>query len=108
MQMIESNRTQLTSLSLPSSALVIDTRGSKDDVMKRLEIEIADLATDMKTQDIHHWRYLTEFLAFWAVEPMPFEEVNGLRKQKSSDAQEGPSLADTASNGTAQQGLTGE
>ncbi len=108
MQMIESNRTQLISLSLPSSALVVDMRGvSKDDVMKRLEIEIADLAAEMKTQDIHHWRYLTEFLSCQTLDPMSVEEVNILRKANQSNTQSGSLPSSVALAGTAQKGLTG-
>src|SRR5436305_2980001 len=96
MQMIEVNHLQLTSLPLPSPALVIDTRGVEDDdVMERLKIEITDLANEMKVQDIHHWRYLTEFLSFSREEPMTVEEVNALRPQQKNSAH-------TATNGNAQ------
>lgn len=87
MQMIEANHTQLTALPLPAAALVIDTRGAEnDDIMDRLRIEIADLTNDMKTQEVHHWRYLSDFLSFWVYEPMTSDEVDVLRRQKQNAA----------------------
>ena len=108
MQMIEVNHPQLTALPLPSPALVIDTRGVEDDnenVMDRLKIEIADLANEMKTQGIHHWRYLTDFLSFWLEEPLTNEEVNSLRTQNQNDSHNNQ-LAGTSA--TAKSGLTGK
>ncbi len=114
MQMIEVSHPQLTSLPLPSPTLVIDTRGVEDDnVMDRLKIEIADLANEMKTQDIHHWRYLTEFLSFWLEEPMTADEVKILRPQNqnnshnSQPAGTSPS-GDVSTSTSAKSGLTGK
>src|SRR5947209_16750013 len=113
MQMIEVNHLQLTSLPLPSPALVIDTRGVEDDnVMERLKIEITDLASEMKVQDIHHWRYLTEFLSFWREEPMTVDEVNALRPQQknSNQASTNSDLQSTTGANTTplHSGLTGK
>src|SRR5436309_1718695 len=69
MQMIEAtNIAERSLLPLPSAALVIDMReGSDDEVVEWLKIEIADLASEMKTYNVHHWRYLTEFLSFTTI-----------------------------------------
>lgn len=71
MQMIESSVTERGMLPLPSAALVIDIRGVNDDnVMEWLTIEIADLASEMKTYNVHHWRLLTDFISFQRVAPI--------------------------------------
>lgn len=58
------------SLPLPAAAVVIDIRGiSNDEVIDWLTIEITDLASEMRIYDIHHWRYLTEFLHFTRITP---------------------------------------
>ena len=77
MQMIESSVTERGMLPLPSAALVIDIRGVNDDNVKEwLTIEIADLASEMKTYNVHHWRLLTDFISFMR-EP-PIKEDSGL------------------------------
>lgn len=76
MQLIETNLAQRGLLPLPASSLVIDMRGVNDDeVIERLNIEMADLASEMKTYNVYHWRYLTDFLSFMRVQPSSaFEE----------------------------------
>jgi hypothetical protein len=70
MQLIETNIEQRGLLPLPAAALVIDIRGvSDDEVVERLNIEIADLASEMKTYNVHHWRFLTDFLSFQRIAP---------------------------------------
>jgi len=70
MQLIETNIEQRGLLPLPAAALVIDIRGVNDDeVVERLNIEIADLASEMKTYNVFHWRFLTDFLSFIRVAP---------------------------------------
>lgn len=114
MQMIEFNASQIISLPLPSPALVIDTRGAEEEnVMERLKIEIADLANEMKTQEVHHWRYLTEFLSFWTYEPMTVEEVHTLRPENLANANGSqpsntPSSANPSPSNTIHRGLTGK
>src|SRR6058998_950275 len=83
MNLIEANLAQRGSLPLPSAALVIDMRGAdEDDVMDRLRIEVADLAGEMKVHDLHHWRFLTEFLSFRSIPPMRAEDVENIDAQK--------------------------
>ncbi|HTD19095.1 MAG TPA: hypothetical protein VK667_06130, partial [Ktedonobacteraceae bacterium] len=83
MNLIEANLAQRGSLPLPSAALVIDMRGADgDDVMDRLRIEVADLAGEMKVHDLHHWRFLTEFLSFRSIPPMRAEDVENIDSQK--------------------------
>ncbi|MFL5655648.1 MAG: hypothetical protein ACJ8CB_15905 [Ktedonobacteraceae bacterium] len=83
MNLIEANLAQRGSLPLPSAALVIDMRGAdEDDVMDRLRIEVADLAGEMKVHDLHHWRFLTEFLSFRSILPMRAEDIENIDSQK--------------------------
>ncbi len=83
MNLIEANLAQRGSLPLPSAALVIDMRGAdEDDVMDRLRIEVADLAGEMKVHDLHHWRFLTEFLSFRSIPPMRAEDIENIDSQK--------------------------
>src|SRR5947209_244777 len=83
MNLIEANLAQRGSLPLPSAALVIDMRGlDDDDVMDRLRIEIADLVGEMKVHDVHHWRFLTEFLSFRSIPPMRPEDLESIDTQK--------------------------
>ena len=77
MQMIESSIKERGLLPLPSAALVIDIRGVSDDhVMEWLATEIADLASEMKTHNVHHWRLLTNFISFRRLSPI--KEDSGL------------------------------
>src|SRR5579885_847804 len=65
MQVIESTMSQRSQMALPSAAFVVDVRGISDDnVIKWLKMEITDLAGEMKSYDVYHWRNLTEFLSF--------------------------------------------
>src|SRR5437660_12814665 len=85
MNLIEANLAQRGSLPLPSAALVIDMRGADgDDVMDRLRIEVADLAGEMKVHDLHHWRYLTDFLSFRSIPPLRVEDVEHIRSQQNA------------------------
>lgn len=70
MQLIETSLSQRGQLPLPSAHIVIDMRGISDDrVIEWLQVEIADLASEMKSHDIYHWRYLSEFLSFMQINP---------------------------------------
>src|SRR5437764_13516769 len=83
MNLIEANLAQRGSLPLPSAALVIDMRGAdEDDVMDRLRSEVADLAGEIKVHDLHHWRFLTEFLGVRSIPPMHTEEVENIDSHK--------------------------
>lgn len=85
MQLIETNIEQRGLLPLPAAALVIDIRGvSDDEVVERLNIEIADLASEMKSYNVHHWRYLTDFLSFQRIAPASAFE--GRRNQQPANA----------------------
>ncbi len=85
MNLIEANLAQRGTLPLPSAALVIDMRGTdEDDVMERLRVEVADLASEMKVHDLHHWRFLTDFLSFRAIPPLRTEDVETIRHQQKS------------------------
>src|SRR5438045_306712 len=85
MDMNGSNLAQRGSLPLPSAALVIDMRNTEEnDVMDRLRIEIADLASEMKVHELHHWRYLTDFLSFRTITPLRTEDVEAIRSQQKS------------------------
>jgi len=108
MNLIEANLAQRGSLPLPSAALVIDMRGvDEDDVMDRLRIEIADLASEMKVHDLHHWRYLTDFLSFRSIPPLRTEDVEAIRsQQKPQNAQKAASKV-KAPPKTERRGLTG-
>lgn len=75
MQLIEPTMSQRSQLPLPAATLVIDMRGLDDKVIDWLRIEVADLAGEMKSYDIHHWRYLTEFLSFMRLAPLREEET---------------------------------
>ena len=97
-------------LPLPSAALVIDVRGiDDDDVVDRLRIEVEDLATELRSQGVHHWRYLTEFLSFTTIEPMSPEEVDTLRPSHQSRNGNTPAVPTSAANTarSEQKGLTG-
>ncbi len=84
MQLIETNIEQRGLLPLPAAALVIDIRGVRDDeVVERLNIEIADLASEMKTYNVHHWRYLTDFLSFQRIAPS--SAFDGVRDQQPTN-----------------------
>lgn len=98
-------------LPLPSAALVIDVRGiDDDDVVDRLRIEVEDLATELRSQGVHHWRYLTEFLSFTTIEPMSPEEVDTLRPSHQSRNGNTPAVPTSAANTarSEQKGLTGK
>lgn len=102
---------QKGSLPLPSAALVIDIRGiDDDDVVDRLRIEVEDLANELRVEDIHHWRYLTEFLSFTSIEPMSPEEADTLRPSHQSRNGHRPATTTSATNAATrseQKGLTG-
>lgn len=102
MQLIERQQNQRGQLPLPAAALVIDMRGINDDevgqtdeVIEWLKIEIADLASEMKSNQVHHWRFLTEFLSFIRIQPSREDEPP---KEQQATAANGASEA---------QGLTG-
>src|SRR5436309_7106224 len=99
MNLIEANFAQRAALPLPSAALVIDMRGStQDDVKERLRIEIADLAGEMKAHNMHHWRFLTDFLSFRAIAPLRPEDAEAIcPPPKSKKATPPPSGATTPS-----------
>lgn len=84
MQLVESTNSQLHNLPLPSASLVIDVRGVDDDLLKMLEIEIENLASEMGMHNINHWRYLTRFLAFKSLAPLLAKEINHLRSLTKS------------------------
>src|SRR5713226_5078571 len=106
--MHETNLAQRGSLPLPSAALVIDMRGTgEDDVMDRLRVEVVDLAGEMKVHDLHHWRFLTEFLSFQSIQPLRIEDVDTIRSQpKPQEAQQATGQA-KASSKAERKGLTG-
>lgn len=86
MQLNESNFAQRGLLPLPAASLVIDMRGVNDDeVVERLNIEMTDLASEMKTYNVYHWRYLTDFLSFMRVAPATAFEERDLRQQGKED-----------------------
>ena len=71
MQLIESTVNQRGQLPLPAAHVVLDMRGISDDrVMEWLQVEVADLASEMKSHDVYHWRYLTDFLSFMRLNPL--------------------------------------
>ncbi len=110
MNLIEANLVQRGSLPLPSAALVIDVRGAEDaDVIDRLRIEIADLASEMKVYDVNHWRFLTEFLSFRALSPLRDEDVETIYSQQKSGQTPKivPNSQATAGSNKEQRGLTG-
>jgi hypothetical protein len=84
MYQLETWRSRQAVLPLPPASLVIDLRVDDDDMIKRLEIEIADLTNEMKTQETHHWRFLADFLSFWRIQPMGTGEINTLRPQQDA------------------------
>ncbi|MEO8972483.1 MAG: hypothetical protein ABI406_12880, partial [Ktedonobacteraceae bacterium] len=89
MQLIETNIEQRGLLPLPAAALVIDIRGVNDDeVVERLNIEIADLASEMKTNNVFHWRFLTDFLSFIRVPP-----ASAFDGKRGSDGNSGNNLS---------------
>lgn len=82
MQMIESSITERELLPLPAAALVIDIRGVSDDnVIEWLKAEMADLALEMKVNNIFHWRFLMDFLSFRAISP----DMEDFQQASSSD-----------------------
>ena len=107
MNLIEANLVQRGSLPLPSAALVIDVRGVEDDdVIDRLRIEIADLASEMRVYDINHWRFLTDFLSFRSLSPLRDEDVKTIYSQQKAQSVVLNPKATSASN-KEQKGLTG-
>ena len=91
MNIIENSLAQRGSLPLPSAALIIDMRGVEDDdVMNRLRIEIMDLAGEMKTHEINHWRFLTEFLSFRSITPLRSEDMETIYTQQKLPAKQAP------------------
>jgi hypothetical protein len=111
MQMIESTDQRLTSLILPSAALIIDTRGIDEEaVIDRLRTEIVDLVQEMKLQEIHHWRYLTDFMCFLQRTPMTCEDVNTLRpgnEHNLRDSQQARAATNGSGTKSILRGLTG-
>lgn len=90
-EQIEARFLQLGSLPLPSAALVVDVRGVQDDdVIERLRIEIADLASEMQAYEINHWRYLTKFLSFRFATPLTAEQIGSIRARKRSPGDQVP------------------
>lgn len=86
-QLIERNLAQRGELPLPSPALVIDVRGmSDDDIIEHLEIEITDLASEMKVHNVHHWRKLTDFLSFLRIAPLRTDDIKAIRSHQNSSA----------------------
>src|SRR5579884_3259374 len=87
MQLIETSMLQERGqLPLPAAALVIDMRGiNHDSVIEWLRVEIEDLASEMKTHNIYHWRYLTEFLSFLRIQP---DQENDLNFSSDEDAED--------------------
>lgn len=70
MQLIETSMNQRGQLPLPAAHVVIDIRGISDDrAIEWLQVEVADLASEMKSRDVYHWRYLTDFLSFMRINP---------------------------------------
>src|SRR5437868_7921705 len=77
MQLIETTMNQRGQLPLPAAHLVLDIRGVSDDrVLEWLQVEIADLASEMKSYNVYHWRYLTDFLSFMRIDPIREESVS--------------------------------
>ena len=56
MQIIKIDQPQQSSLPLPSATLVIDVRGVGEDVVEMLKIEVENLSSEMKLQNVRHWR----------------------------------------------------
>jgi len=98
-------------LPLPAAALVIDLRGFDDDeTIERLKIEIADLTNEMRTEEIYHWRYLSDFLSFWSRHPLSIESIATLRPQPPTNGAVAPTNQPASPGGTlapTQRGLTG-
>lgn len=70
MQLIETSMNQRGQLPLPAAHVIIDIRGISDDrAIEWLRVEVADLASEMKSRDVYHWRYLTDFLSFMRINP---------------------------------------
>src|SRR2546427_2296625 len=105
MQMIEANLNQRGSLPLPSAALVIDLRGTQDGVIERLNIEIADLASEMQLYEVHHWRRLTDLLHFREIEPLREEDVKELCK--AQNAPQAPATPPATAQPAPQVGILG-
>jgi len=100
MQLIETSIGQRSQLPLPSAALVIDVRGIQDDeVIEWLHVEIADLANEMKTYNVHHWRYLTEFISVQRIQ-MVQENEYGIENAGDPEEDDEPSSLTGVANPT--------
>ncbi len=89
MQVIESTMSQRSQMALPSAAFVVDVRGISDDnVIKWLKMEITDLAGEMKSYDVYHWRNLTEFLSFRTAPTVREHETARDYRQPESEERE--------------------
>ncbi|HZU66829.1 MAG TPA: hypothetical protein VFA09_06090 [Ktedonobacteraceae bacterium] len=70
MHMIETSLQQRSQLPLPAAHVVIDMRGISDDrALEWLQVEITDLANEMKSREVYHWRHLIDFLSFMRINP---------------------------------------
>ncbi|HLH61291.1 MAG TPA: hypothetical protein VKV20_06355 [Ktedonobacteraceae bacterium] len=70
MHMIETSLQQRSQLPLPAAHVVIDMRGISDDrALEWLQVEITDLANEMKSREVYHWRHLMDFLSFMRINP---------------------------------------
>jgi hypothetical protein len=76
----------LTQLPLPPATLVIDTRGTTDQVLETLQAEIENFSSDAQLHTIRHWRYFTNFIAFKAIDPLSLKEVEQLLTPKDATA----------------------
>ena len=89
MQLIESAVNQRGQLPLPAAHVILDMRGVSDDrVMEWLKVEVADLASEMKSHNVYHWRYLTDFLSFMRLNPLREDRRSGYQSNGASDSEE--------------------
>ncbi len=79
---------QLDELPIPPATLVIDMRTVPDDVLDTLQVEIENLTSVMDMKNVHHWRYLTDFLAFKKLPPISYEEAKEVEQSRSSTQQQ--------------------
>src|SRR5207244_1708850 len=54
-----------------------------DDVLDTLQVEIENLTSEMDMKNVHHWRYLTDFLAFKKLPPISREEAREVEQYRS-------------------------